>query len=45
MDFAVADTKYKELEAQKIVHEDLYQLLAYCVALGLPTGLLIYVGQ
>jgi 5-methylcytosine-specific restriction enzyme subunit McrC len=41
-DFAVADVKYKELEPEKWSHADLYQLLAYCVSLGLPAGLLIY---
>ena len=41
-DVAVADVKYKELEPEKWPHADLYQLLAYCVSLGLPAGLLIY---
>jgi 5-methylcytosine-specific restriction enzyme subunit McrC len=43
-DYAVADTKYKELDIKEWPHADLYQLLAYCVALGLPAGLLIYAG-
>jgi len=34
-DFAVADVKYKELEPERWSHADLYQLLAYCVSLGL----------
>jgi 5-methylcytosine-specific restriction enzyme subunit McrC len=44
-DFAVADAKYKELEPGKWPHADLYQLLAYCVSLGLPAGLLIYANE
>lgn len=42
LDLAVGDAKYKELRAGKWPHADLYQLLAYCVSLGLPAGLLIY---
>ena len=38
----MADVKYKELESEKWSHADLYQLLAYCVSMGLPAGLLIY---
>ena len=38
----VADAKYKRLDAGKIKHGDLYQLLAYSVATGLPGGVLIY---
>lgn len=38
---AVADAKYVVVE-QGLPNENLYQLLAYCVALGLPSGLLIY---
>ena len=34
--------KYKELEPEKWSQADLYQLLAYCVSLGLPAGLLLY---
>ena len=41
-DFAVADSKYKDLDPGKWSHANLYQLLAYCVSLGLPAGLLIY---
>jgi 5-methylcytosine-specific restriction enzyme subunit McrC len=40
-DVAVADVKYK-LPSGGWVHDDAYQLLAYCTALGLPAGLLIY---
>jgi 5-methylcytosine-specific restriction enzyme subunit McrC len=42
VDCAVGDAKYKRLEFADWPHADLYQLLAYCVALGLPRGLLIY---
>lgn len=42
-DAAVADAKYKEPANGQPV-EDLYQMLAYCVTLGLPAGLLIYGG-
>lgn len=41
---AVADAKYIEL-AQGWPNANVYQLLAYCVALGLPRGLLIYASQ
>jgi 5-methylcytosine-specific restriction enzyme subunit McrC len=43
-DVAVGDAKYKELSPAGWENADLYQLLAYCVALGLPRGLLIYAG-
>jgi 5-methylcytosine-specific restriction enzyme subunit McrC len=38
----VGDVKYKRVNAAGIKHPDLYQLLAYTVATGLPQGLLIY---
>lgn len=38
----VGDLKYKRVGAHGIKHPDLYQLLAYTVAAGLSTGLLIY---
>lgn len=41
---AVADAKYVELD-QGWPNANVYQLLAYCVALGLPRGLLIYASQ
>jgi 5-methylcytosine-specific restriction enzyme subunit McrC len=41
-DLAVGDAKYKKLEITEMPHADLYQLLAYCVSLGLPRGILIY---
>ncbi len=44
-DVAVGDAKYKELHGKRPPSEDLYQMLAYCVALGLPAGLLIYAGE
>lgn len=43
-DLAVGDAKYKEPGDGRPPNEDLYQLLAYCVSLGLPGGLLIYSG-
>lgn len=40
---AVIDAKYKSLVDQKTMpNADAYQMLAYCVALGLPRGYLIY---
>ena len=39
---AVGDAKYIELNPNGWPHANLYQLLAYCVGLGLPRGLLIY---
>jgi 5-methylcytosine-specific restriction enzyme subunit McrC len=39
---AVGDAKYIELQPKDWPHANLYQLLAYCVGLGLPRGLLIY---
>jgi 5-methylcytosine-specific restriction enzyme subunit McrC len=40
---AVADAKYKELlRIGDWEHPDIYQLIAYCVRLGLRRGLLIY---
>ena len=38
----VGDAKYKRVEVQHVPNADLYQLLAYVTALGLPGGLLIY---
>ena len=38
----VGDVKYKLVSAAGIKHPDLYQLLAYTIAAGLPNGLLIY---
>ncbi|HEX4841616.1 MAG TPA: hypothetical protein VFV60_05570 [bacterium] len=38
----VADTKYKVVEPEEYKHHDIYQILAYCTALHVPSGLLIY---
>ncbi len=38
----VGDVKYKRVAADGFVHSDVYQLLAYAVALGLRDGLLVY---
>jgi len=38
----VGDVKYKRTTVEGIEHADLYQLLAYTVALDLPRGLLVY---
>jgi 5-methylcytosine-specific restriction enzyme subunit McrC len=38
----IGDAKYKRLPAGAYTNADLYQLLAYSVALGLPGGMLIY---
>lgn len=38
----VGDTKYKKLDDAGHKHADLYQMLAYCTALGVDTGVLIY---
>lgn len=39
---AVADAKYKALEVKGLPNADAYQILAYCTALGLERGFLIY---
>jgi 5-methylcytosine-specific restriction enzyme subunit McrC len=38
----VADVKYKRIAAAGIQHPDIYQMLAYTVASGLPHGTIIY---
>ena len=38
----VGDVKYKRTAPGRILHPDLYQLLAYTTALDMPAGLLIY---
>lgn len=38
----VGDAKYKRLPPGAYRNADLYQLLAYCIALDLPEGTLIY---
>lgn len=39
----VGDAKYKRLAPAGWPHADLYQVLAYCTAADLPSGLLVYV--
>ncbi|GAB3360198.1 McrC family protein [Amycolatopsis echigonensis] len=39
---AVADAKYKAEKPEGFPDADLYQMLAYCTALGLPAGHLVY---
>ncbi|PRY35112.1 McrC family protein [Umezawaea tangerina] len=39
---AVLDAKYKRVQDNDRPHADLYQMLAYCTALGVPEGHLIY---
>ena len=38
----VGDAKYKKLKPQGFEHADVYQMLAYCIAADLPSGLLVY---
>ena len=38
----VGDAKYKKLDAPGFRHADIYQMLAYCIAADLPSGLIIY---
>eukprot|EP01047_Picozoa_sp_COSAG01_P001866 COSAG01_NODE_46_length_32080_cov_716.589319_15_plen_409_part_00 len=38
----VGDVKYKRVNVKGIKHSDIYQLLAYTIAAGIPEGLLIY---
>jgi 5-methylcytosine-specific restriction enzyme subunit McrC len=38
----VADVKYKALSVSELPNADVYQVLAYCVAHGVPKGVLIY---
>ncbi len=39
---AVLDAKYKAIDDGVMRHGDAYQMLAYCVAYGLPRGYLVY---
>ena len=41
----VADAKYKKLEQRGFEHADIYQMLAYCTAAKLSSGLLVYAGE
>lgn len=38
----VADCKYKRLEPDKFRHHDVYQMLAYCTAINVNQGMLLY---
>ena len=38
----VGDAKYKKLDTPGFRHADIYQMLAYCTAADLPSGLLVY---
>ena len=38
----VGDAKYKRIKDERIPNADLYQMLAYVTASGLPGGMLIY---
>ena len=38
----VADCKYKRLEPDEYLHHDVYQVLAYCTAMNVEQGLLVY---
>ncbi len=38
----VGDAKYKNVTGERVPNADLYQMLAYTTALGLPGGLLVY---
>ena len=38
----VGDAKYKKLESDAFKHADIYQMLAYCTAANLRSGLLVY---
>jgi 5-methylcytosine-specific restriction enzyme subunit McrC len=39
---AVADCKYKRTDPEVYKNHDYYQVLSYCIAAGVPRGLLIY---
>ena len=41
----VGDAKYKKLDTPGFRHADIYQMLAYCTAADLPSGLLIYAAK
>ena len=38
----VGDAKYKRIKSDNSPNADIYQMLAYCIAADLPSGLLIY---
>jgi 5-methylcytosine-specific restriction enzyme subunit McrC len=41
----VVDAKWKDLEGSPLVTADLYQMLAYCTALGVRRAVLVYPGR
>lgn len=41
---AVVDAKYKVVDGRALPESDVYQMHAYCTALGLPVGHLVYAG-
>ena len=41
----VGDAKYKRMDISGFRHADIYQMLAYCTAADLPSGLLIYAAE
>ncbi len=41
----VGDAKYKRIEPDGFKHGDVYQMLAYCIASDLPSGLLVYAAE
>jgi 5-methylcytosine-specific restriction enzyme subunit McrC len=42
---AVVDAKYKAIAEGFMPNADAYQMLAYCIALGIPRGFLVYAKQ
>ncbi|MGH2920955.1 MAG: McrC family protein, partial [Gaiellaceae bacterium] len=42
---AVVDAKYKSIAEGFMPNADAYQMLAYCIALGIPRGFLVYAKQ
>jgi 5-methylcytosine-specific restriction enzyme subunit McrC len=41
----VIDAKWKRLPAEGLIHEDLYQVLAYCTIVGARRAVLVYPGR
>ena len=41
----VGDAKYKRITSTDFPNADIYQMLAYCTAANLPSGLLIYAAE
>ncbi len=44
-DLVIVDAKWKRLDGTSLVTPDVYQMLAYCTALGVRRGVLIYPGS